>query len=143
MASLSALKGALGSEKLFVFIGGKTKDDILCENDFPNAKIFISTEDGSRGEKGTVVDLFRSHIDGFDKTQPLHVFICGPEGMLKSLAKTIKSKKWVVEVSLEARMGCGFGACWGCVVKTKDTEMAYQRVCKDGPVFPLSEIVWE
>jgi dihydroorotate dehydrogenase electron transfer subunit len=63
--------------------------------------------------------------------------------MVKSLSKVLKSKKWIVQVSLEARMGCGFGACWGCVVKTKNTEMVYQRVCKDGSVFPLSEIVWE
>lgn len=143
MASLSALKGALGPEKLFVFIGGKTKDDILCEDDFPNAKVFISTEDGSRGEKGTVVDLFRSNLERFDKAQPLHVYVCGPEGMLKSLTKVIKSREWVVEVSLESRMGCGFGACWGCVVKTKDARMIYHRVCKEGPVFLLSEITWD
>jgi dihydroorotate dehydrogenase electron transfer subunit len=143
MASLSALHEVLGSGDLYVFIGGKTKDDILCEDDFPNGKVFIATEDGSRGEKGTVVDLFRSHLERFDKAQPHHVYICGPEGMLKSLKKVITSKKWEVEVSLEARMGCGFGACWGCVVRTKDVEMSYHRVCKEGPVFPLSEIVWE
>jgi len=143
MASLSAIGETSGSDKLYVFIGGKTKDDILCEGDFQKGKIFVATEDGSRGKRGTVVDLFKSEIKRFDKALPHHVYICGPEGMIKSIAKIIKSKKWVAQVSLEARMGCGFGACWGCVVKTKDSEMAYHRVCKDGPVFPLSEIVWE
>ncbi|MBS3919059.1 MAG: dihydroorotate dehydrogenase electron transfer subunit [Deltaproteobacteria bacterium] len=143
MASLSALGEALCSEKIYVFIGGKTKDDILCEDDFPKGKVFIATEDGSLGKKGTVVDLFLSEIERFDRGRPHHVYICGPEGMVKSLSKALKSKKWIIQVSLEARMGCGFGACWGCVVKTRDTEMAYRRVCKDGPVFPLSEIVWE
>ncbi len=143
MASLSALGETLGFGKLHVFIGGKTKDDILCEDDFQKGKVFIATEDGSRGKKGTVVDLFLSEIKRFDRDRPHHVYICGPEGMVKSLSKIIKSKKWIVQVSLEARMGCGFGACWGCVVKTRDTEMAYRRVCKDGPVFPLSEIVLE
>lgn len=143
MASLSALGGALSCGKLYVFIGGKTKDDILCEDDFPNGKVFIATEDGSRGKKGTVVDLFKSEIRRFNKAQPHHTYICGPEGMLKALSKVIKSKKWISEVSLEARMGCGFGACWGCVVKTKDPETVYRRVCKEGPVFPMSKIDWE
>jgi len=143
MASLSPLGETLGSGKLYVFIGGKTKDDILCEDDFPKGKVFIATEDGSRGKKGTVVNLFLSEIKRFDRDRPHHVYICGPEGMVKSLSKLLKSKKWIVQVSLEAHMGCGFGACWGCVVKTRDTEMAYRRVCKDGPVFPLSEIVLE
>ena len=143
MASLSALGEKLCFGELYVFIGGKTKDDILCEDDFPKGKIFIATEDGSRGKKGTVVGLFLSEIERFDRGRPHHVYICGPEGMVKSLSKVLKSKKWIVQVSLEARMGCGFGACWGCVVKTKNTEMVYQRVCKDGPVFPLSEIVWK
>ncbi len=143
MASLAPLGKMLSPEKLFVFIGGKTKDDILCENDFPNSKLFIATEDGSRGRRGTVTELFQSEIIRFDQNQPHYVYICGPEGMLRSLEKIILSERWITEVSLEARMGCGFGACWGCVVKTKDTQMAYRRVCKEGPVFPLSEILWE
>lgn len=143
MASLAGLGEALGRGNLYVFIGGKTSDDILCEDDFPNGKVFIATEDGSRGAKGTVVDLFKSNSHRFDKTQIHYVYLCGPEGMFKALSKLIPSKKWISEVSLEARMGCGFGACWGCVVKTKDAQTTYHRVCRDGPVFPLSEIVWE
>lgn len=146
IASLSSLGKLLSSVELYVFIGGKTKDDILCEDDFStekSSKIFIATEDGSRGKKGTIVDIFRDEMRRFNRDTPHDVYICGPEGMLKSVSTIIKTKKWNVQVSLEARMGCGFGACWGCVVKTKDTEMTYRRVCKDGPVFPLSEIVWE
>jgi dihydroorotate dehydrogenase electron transfer subunit len=146
MASLAALGDALRSGQLYVFIGGKTKDDILCEDDFRDgkgSKVFIATEDGSRGKQGTVVDLFLSEMKRFDKSQPYHVYICGPEEMVKALSKRIKSKKWIIQASLEARMGCGIGACWGCVVKTKDTQMPYRRVCTDGPVFSLSEIVWD
>lgn len=143
MASLSALEEGLRPRKSYVFIGGKTRDDILCEDDFPDSEMFIATEDGSRGKKGTVVDLFRSNLKRFDSDTPHYVYLCGPEGMLKALAKMITPTKWVSEASLEARMGCGFGACWGCVVKTKDTQTIYHRVCKEGPVFPLSEIIWE
>jgi len=146
MASLASLGPALRSGKSYVFIGGKTKEDILCEEDFltgKSANLFIATEDGSRGQKGMVVDLFRDEIKRFNINLPYHVYMCGPEGMLKAVSKIIRSDVWNVQVSLEARMGCGFGACWGCVVKTKDAEIPYHRVCKDGPVFPLSEIVWE
>jgi len=143
IASLSALREVLSTEKIFVFIGGKTQDDILGEKDFPKGKVWIATEDGSRGRKGTVVDLFRSEMKRFRDDLPHQVYICGPDGMVRALSKMITSTTWTVQVSLEARMGCGFGACWGCVVKKKDTQAAYHRVCKDGPVFLLPEIVWE
>lgn len=143
IATLASLAGKLGSGPLYVFIGGKSKYDILCEKDFPGGKIFIATEDGSLGKRGTVVDLFESEMERFDRKVSHHLFCCGPEGMLRSLARLIPSEKWVVQASLESRMGCGFGACWGCVVKTTDVESPFRRVCKDGPVFPLSEILWD
>ncbi len=146
MASLSSLSEPLRSGQLSVFIGGKTKDDILCENDFGGGKgsnIFIATEDGSRGKKGTVVTLFLSEMKRFDKNEPYHVYVCGPDEMVKALSKGIKSGKWTIQASMEARMGCGFGACWGCVLKTTDPQTPYQRVCQTGPVFNLREIVWE
>jgi len=146
MASLSSLKGALRFKNLNVFIGAKTKDDLLCEEDFKVKKsnhIFIATEDGSRGRRGTVVDLLRDEIKRFNKNQLHYVYLCGPEGMLRSASKLLSSKVWNVQLSLEARMGCGFGACWGCVVRTKDIKMPYHRVCRDGPIFLLSEIMWE
>jgi len=131
--------------KLFVFIGGKTKEDILCVEDFKkyNANISIATEDGSLGFKGTVVDLFLSSKETFQKKEIPYIFSCGPVGMLKELATRLKSKNFNCQVSLEARMGCGFGACWGCVVKTKHPKTPYQRVCKEGPVFYLEDIIWE
>lgn len=143
IVSLSALREALSSRKLYIFIGGKTKDDILCADDFPKGKVFIATEDGSRGYKGTVVDLFLCEKKRFDRNLPHQVYLCGPEGMLRAFSRIMVPAKWTVQVSLESRMGCGFGACWGCVVKTRDSRTAYRRVCKEGPVFPLSEIVWE
>lgn len=146
MASLCALGETLRKGELYVFIGGKTEEDILCEDDFgkgKSVKVFIATEDGSRGKKGTVVDLFKSEMKRFDRDQPHHFYLCGPEGMLKAFARLIRPDAWTAQVSLEAHMGCGFGACWGCVVKVRDAQTVYQRVCKEGPVFSLSEIVWE
>jgi len=138
---LEVLKGRI----LFVLIGGKTKEDILCVEDFKkyNANIYIATEDGSLGFKGTVIDLFLFLIKTFQKNEMPYIFACGPVGMLKELAARLKSKNLNCQVSLEARMGCGFGACWGCVVKTNHPKTPYQRVCKEGPVFRLEDIIWE
>ncbi len=143
--SLYPLAGALKDETLSVFIGGKSRDDILCVEDFKklNSIISIATEDGSLGFQGTVVDLFSSRIKTFKGNEETHLFACGPAAMLESLARAVKSKRFICQASLEARMGCGFGACWGCVVRTKDPKTPYQRVCREGPVFSLEDIVWE
>jgi dihydroorotate dehydrogenase electron transfer subunit len=131
--------------ELFVFIGGKTRDDILCAEDFrkSNANVLIATEDGSLGVQGTVVDLFLSRRKHFKRDEKYYTFACGPAPMLKALVETTKPKNFVCQVSLEARMGCGFGACWGCVVRTNHPKTPYQRVCQDGPVFRLEDIAWE
>jgi len=145
IVSLYPLAERLRPKKLFVFIGGKNQNDILCSSDFKSlhSNIFIATEDGSLGFKGTVVDLFLSHKKGFERSESNYLYACGPMGMLKGLAKAIRLEPFVCQASLESRMGCGFGACWGCVVKTTNPKIPYQRVCKEGPVFNLKEIVWE
>lgn len=146
IASLVALNEAIGPGEKYIFIGGKTENDILCEKDFQknkHTKIFIATEDGSKGEKGMVTDLFFSQITRFNKNEVLNVYACGPTGMLKTLSKKVSFRKWILQASLEAIMGCGIGACWGCVVKTTNSQAPYQRVCKEGPVFLLNEIIWE
>jgi dihydroorotate dehydrogenase electron transfer subunit len=90
-----------------------------------------------------VIDLFLSQQKGFNDIESHYIYSCGPVEMLKELANAVKLKKVVCQVSLEARMACGFGACWGCAVKTTDPKTPYQRVCKEGPVFNLKDIVWE
>jgi dihydroorotate dehydrogenase electron transfer subunit len=146
IVSLCPLAEALeAGRRLSVLIGGKTKTDILCLKDFKklNANIFVATEDGSLGHKGTVIDLFLSKREKLWREGPCPIYSSGPLGMLKGLARALGSKKFVCEASFEARMACGFGACWGCVIKTNDRRTPYQRVCKEGPVFNLGEIIWE
>jgi len=145
IVSLYPLAEALEGRKLSVFIGGKTQDDILCVEDFKKFKsnIFVATEDGSLGVRGTIVDLFLSQREIFKKNKTYYLYTCGPIAMLKALAGSVQSKTFICQASLEARMGCGFGACWGCVVKTNHPQTPYQRVCEDGPVFRLKDIVWE
>jgi dihydroorotate dehydrogenase electron transfer subunit len=133
------------SSKIQVFIGSKTRNDLICAEDFKklNLNSFVATEDGSLGFKGTVVDLFLYESKKFSRKSLNYVYSCGPFDMLKELARVLKSNRFLCQVSLEARMACGFGACWGCVVKTRNPKTPYQRVCKEGPVFNLKDIIWE
>jgi dihydroorotate dehydrogenase electron transfer subunit len=130
---------------ILVFIGGKKADDLLCVREFKkfNSTLLIATEDGSVGFKGTVIDLFLSQDRKGWMGRSLHLYACGPIPMLQALARVLKPKGISCQASLEARMACGFGACWGCVVKTNDPKVPFQRVCKEGPIFHLEEILWE
>jgi dihydroorotate dehydrogenase electron transfer subunit len=142
--TLYPLGEALRGTKLSVFMGGKTRKDLLCIQDFKNlnAPLFMATEDGSAGFKGKVSDLFSAHLRKMKRQEMTYLYACGPIGMLKQLAQTIEGKGFIAQASLEARMGCGFGACWGCTARTRDPQAPYQRVCKEGPVFHLGEIDW-
>jgi dihydroorotate dehydrogenase electron transfer subunit len=107
------------------------------------SNIFIATEDGSLGYKGTVVDLFLSQRKELERDEKTFIYACGPMEMLKALTRALRSNDFICQASLETRMACGFGACWGCVVKTKHPQSPYQRVCQEGPVFHLKDILWE
>ena len=90
--------------------------------------VVIATDDGSAGVRGNAV----SAAEGIDFDR---FYACGPQVMLRAAAQ----KLVYGQVSLEARMGCGFGACMGCSIKTTK---GYARVCKEGPVFEAEEVVW-
>jgi len=104
----------------------------------PEIEVVAVTEDGSVGEKGFVTDLlphFSEHAD--------QVFACGPMPMLRDMfnrRSELKLEGKPVQISLEVRMGCGVGVCYGCTVKTKS---GLKQVCRDGPVFELNDILWD
>jgi dihydroorotate dehydrogenase electron transfer subunit len=106
--------------------------------------ITVCTDDGTVGEKGFVTHIFQNDMKKFspDNTS---IYACGPKEMLKSLAKIFNKSKFNCQVSLEERMACGTGACMGCAVAVKDNKgaLAYKRVCADGPVFNLADIIWD
>ena len=144
VVSLYPLIERMEKKRFIVFIGGKTEADILCVEDFKkrHAEVFISTENGSLGFKGKVTDLLFSELKRRERSRPYYLYACGPIGMLRELGQRLDLKESISQVSLEARMACGFGACWGCVIKTNDPQTPYHRVCQEGPVFDLKEIVW-
>jgi dihydroorotate dehydrogenase electron transfer subunit len=99
------------------------------------------TEDGSTGKKGMATDILPDFLDWADQ-----VYACGPADMYKAMAEmswrakqsNLKIRK--CQVSLEVRMGCGFGACYSCTINTKK---GLKQVCRDGPVFELDDIIWQ
>jgi dihydroorotate dehydrogenase electron transfer subunit len=126
-----------------VFYGAKTLKDLplkthIDENGFA---LSCSTEDGSYGFKGLITEVFESELDNL---KPAVIYSCGPEAMLRQIAQTAVKNNIPAELSLESVMGCGFGACWGCVKKIKkDNAVNWTKICEEGPVFRVDEIVWE
>lgn len=115
-------------------LGFRSNSDIVCVDDFLSAgiEVFIATNDGSVGTKGFVTDLLKDKINSESK-----VYTCGPMPMLSAVSEICIDKSVECEVSIHNFMGCGFGACLGCVFPS---ENGYKRVCKDGPVFQAKEL---
>ncbi|MFI3283981.1 MAG: dihydroorotate dehydrogenase electron transfer subunit [Erysipelotrichaceae bacterium] len=121
-------------KEVSVVLGFTSKDDVFYQEEFEalGCKVYLSTNDGSAGEKGFVTDVILKQ-----GLQNLAYYACGPEVMLKALAHTSTSHGLL---SFEARMGCGFGACMGCSCKTLT---GYKRICVEGPVMDSREILWK
>jgi dihydroorotate dehydrogenase electron transfer subunit len=134
-------------KKAFLFYGAKSRDELIMLEDAKtfSKEIFISTDDGSTGNKGPVTDLLEN--SEILKNYSLPIYACGPNQMLKEFSRIVSDKEINCYVSLEEYMACGVGACLGCVVKIKDSlskeKWSYKRVCKEGPVFDVREILWQ
>ena len=119
-----------------IILGARSKQHLLRTDAFETyADLFYTTEDGSYGEKGYVINhsLLWKDIK-FD-----FIYSCGPESMLKAVAKYAAKRNINCEVSLENLMACGIGACLCCVTKTIE---GHKCVCTDGPVFNTSQLEW-
>lgn len=95
-------------------------------------RLFVTTENGSFGQAGNIVDLLASNNREYEE-----ILACGPKAMLMALIEFGSRKKIPCQVSLEERMACGIGACVGCSIKVGE---GYVRVCSEGPVFYDSEV---
>jgi dihydroorotate dehydrogenase electron transfer subunit len=103
----------------------------------------VATDDGTKGHKGPVTDLLKDHLSGSGTAPPM-VFTCGPLPMLKRVSDLSVDRGFPFQVSLEASMACGLGACQGCAVKASPDELrTYYHVCQDGPVFHGQSLDWE
>ena len=114
-----------------ILYGASSKRDLVMLEELSKyGELICCSDDGSYGYKGNVVSYLKEHNVEFDT-----YYACGPQIMLKFLAEYSTSGY----VSLEARMGCGFGACMGCSIQTTNGP---KRVCKEGPVFLASEVIF-
>lgn len=128
-----------------VFIGGRRKEEVLCVTEFEQLGIetYVATDDGSLGSQGYVTDVLAKHLS--ESSSAGRVFACGPEAMLRTVAKLSNEAGIMCQVSLEATMACGVGACLGCVAKGhghSDEHPDYRCVCKEGPVFAATDLLW-
>ena len=135
--------GAQRPVETIFYLGARSRDlltgverlDGFCD-------LRMCTDDGSRGHRGPVTDLLKRDIDDYDPSQTA-IFACGPKPMIRTLACLLENTLIPCQVSLEERMACGIGACLGCAIAIggpgRKTE--YRRVCEDGPVFDLREIL--
>lgn len=115
-----------------VALGFGSADEVFFEEEFAalGVPVAVATMDGTRGVAGVVLNA--CPMDGCT-----YFYACGPEAMLRAVCAAACSPG---ELSLEERMGCGFGACMGCAVFTA---RGVRRVCKDGPVFTMEELGWQ
>jgi dihydroorotate dehydrogenase electron transfer subunit len=148
---ITLIHGVSTAAQLYPFFSRVKKRSRLSP--LPNGVQFVPvTEDGSMGEKGLATDILPDFLDLADQ-----VYACGPADMYKAMALTINPsplkgegkgegekqsnlKIRKCQVSLEVRMGCGFGACYSCTINTKK---GLKQVCRDGPVFELKDIIWQ
>lgn len=118
-------------------LGFASAADVFYKEEFEAlGETYLATADGSAGEQGFVTDVILRHGLSFQV-----LYACGPTPMLKALDTAYRDHKGFL--SLEERMGCGIGACYACVCKVQgdETGTKYHKICSDGPVFPIGEVV--
>lgn len=121
--------------QVFALLGARSAADVLQRDLFERyATVYMTTEDGSAGEKGLVTQHSLWSQQEFS-----HIYTCGPKPMMKAVAQLAQKLGVSCEASLENMMACGLGACLCCV---EDTSNGNLCVCKEGPVFNTDELKW-
>ena len=122
-----------------IVVGYRDAETFLREEFEQNGEVYISTEDGSTGTKGNVMDAIREN--GLEADI---IYACGPTPMLRAIKRYAEENGIECYISLEERMACGIGACLACVCKSKEKDhhsnVNNKRICKDGPVFLSTEV---
>ena len=140
---LARVLKASGHDDVEVFIGGRTKADLLAVDRFRalGVKVFLATNDGSEGVKGLVTDPLDDELVRLRESgAKFELFACGPDPMLKAVAFRATgtgSRGWI---SMDRHMICGVGACYACIQKTV---RGNSRCCVEGPVFGAEDLDWE
>lgn len=132
------------SKNVFIMAGFRDSSMLRWERDLVRmeVKYRIFSEDGKWGEKGLVSEYI---FEGDRFYRKHEIYVCGPVDMLKILQEKLGRYQIKATALLEEKMACGIGACMGCVIKIRDknNNFSYKRVCREGPAFELSEVVFE
>ncbi|MBO4827069.1 MAG: dihydroorotate dehydrogenase electron transfer subunit [Prevotella sp.] len=124
-----------GGEPTFL-LGARSENDLLLLDEFQKyGRVFVTTEDGTAGEKGFVTQHSLLQNERFDQ-----ISTCGPKPMMVAVARYARKANIMCEASLENMMACGLGACLCCVEKTTEGNLC---VCKEGPVFNINRLLWQ
>ncbi|MEE1313297.1 MAG: dihydroorotate dehydrogenase electron transfer subunit [Lachnospiraceae bacterium] len=116
------------------------RDESFLKEEFESlGDVYVSSDFGTIGVKGTVLDAIKEYgVEGDI------IYACGPTPMLRAIKAYAEENGIEAQISLEERMACGIGACLGCVCKSKEvdehTHVHNKRICKDGPVFDAREV---
>jgi len=132
-----AKESGLNRENVSLLLGAKTIEDHVNVDEYHQfGNLYFTTEDGSLGEKGFVTQhsVFQNNLIKYDK-----IYACGPDAMMKAVAKEAKKAGVFCEVSLENLMACGFGVCLCCIEPTVKGNLC---VCTEGPVFNINDLKW-
>lgn len=131
--------------KVRLLIGGRSRQDVLMVTEFERLGVetYVSTDDGTLGEEGPVTQVLQRKLGKYPDAA---VYACGPMPMLEAVYHICQPRQVALQVSLEAFMACGVGACLGCVVKGaghSEENPHYLCTCKEGPVFRAEELDWQ
>jgi dihydroorotate dehydrogenase electron transfer subunit len=130
-----------------ILYGARTGRDLPMRDWFESrARTDVTTDDGSAGEQGLVTQPLRRLLEGRpDANGTPHLYTCGPDPMMRAVARIAAEFGVAAEAALETPMACGYGVCLGCVVEVNEPQGEYgryKRVCVDGPVFPTADVRW-
>jgi dihydroorotate dehydrogenase electron transfer subunit len=138
-------KACRGKDAMTFYLGAQSADVLVGLNRVNKycGNIIVCTDDGSAGMKALVTKAFQKDLKKYDPADTA-IYACGPRPMIRVLSDML-GPEYFCQVSLEERMACGVGACVGCAVAVKDElgQKTYKRVCADGPVFELKDVIWE
>lgn len=142
----SELRKSKNSVEMTVFLGARTASSLCLQETFVKlgADVRVATDDGGAGHKGLVTELLEESLRESPNRGKV-VYACGPEPMLRTVARITRERGVQCELSVEERMACGVGACMSCACRTRggDGGPHYKRVCKEGPVFNAAELVFD
>ena len=123
-------------KRVITFVGSRGKQQLYSAH---LQNVQVATDDGSKGFRGTVVQMLEGYLDSTNIVKP-KIFGCGPTRMLISLSEVAKKRSLSCELSLEGDMACGIGICQGCPVEVVSGKKKYALVCTDGPTFNCLDV---